>query len=79
MPADQVQKAIDLANKIQGLTFLDVQVGQSTVQKEVPSLEAYLTLPTVMLAIDPEFAMEKNEVPGTLIGSFNAQKYNNSV
>lgn len=76
MPDDQVDKALEMANEMHGLLFLDVQVGQSTVQKEVPMLEKYLQMPNVMLAIDPEFSMKHGEAPGTVIGTFDASDIN---
>src|SRR6185369_11311151 len=40
-----------------GLFFIDVQVGKSSVQAELPRLRPFLENPDVHLAIDPEFAM----------------------
>ncbi len=58
------------------LVFLDIQIGLSNVQTEVPLLEKYLKLPNVHLGIDPEFAMEDGEKPGTVIGSLDASDIN---
>ncbi len=76
MPASQIEKALSMANSIHGLLFLDVQVGQSTLEQELPVLEPYLKLPNVELAIDPEFSMKTNAVPGTIIGTFSAADIN---
>ena len=76
MPADQIEKAISMANQIHGLVFLDVQVGLSNVETEVPLLEPYLKLPNVELALDPEFAMHNGQKPGTVIGSLTAADVN---
>ncbi|MBI4065903.1 hypothetical protein HY412_01790 [Candidatus Kaiserbacteria bacterium] len=76
MPDDQIEHALDLANKINGLVFLDVQVGKSTLQHELPLLEKYLKMPTVHLAIDPEFSMKFGDRPGTVIGTFDATDIN---
>ncbi len=76
MPASQIQEAIDLANTVNGLVILDVQVGRSTLEKEIPLLELFLKLPNVELAIDPEFSMKNNEVPGRAIGTFDATDIN---
>ncbi len=73
MPADQIQKAIDMASQIKGLAILDVQPGLSTVQAEVDHLAPYLALPHVMLALDPEFAMPADTMPGKRIGSMDAK------
>ncbi len=73
MPEDQIQKAISLANQISGLVVLDVQIGLSTVQKEVPLLAPYLKLPNVELALDPEFSMRDGGTPGERIGTMDAK------
>ena len=76
MPDDQIDHALDMANRIQGLMILDVQVGKSTLQHELPMLEKYLAMPQVELAIDPEFSMKYNNPPGTVIGTFDATDIN---
>ncbi|MDB5204316.1 MAG: hypothetical protein JWP09_344 [Candidatus Taylorbacteria bacterium] len=76
MPDAQIQKAIDLANKIGGIVFLDIQTGQSTFEAEIPLLKKYLELPNVHLALDPEFNMKPGQKPGTRIGSIDASNVN---
>ncbi|MFA5942064.1 MAG: hypothetical protein WC798_00085 [Candidatus Paceibacterota bacterium] len=76
MPDDQIDHALDLASRVQGIVFLDVQVALSTLQHELPQLEKYLKMPQVHLAIDPEFSMKHNEPPGTVIGTFDAADIN---
>ncbi|HVZ76227.1 MAG TPA: hypothetical protein VG934_03120, partial [Candidatus Paceibacterota bacterium] len=76
MPDDQIEKAIDLAHQISGITFLDIQAGLSTVEVEAPLLEQYLKEPDVELAIDPEFAMHNGTAPGRVIGSLDASDIN---
>ncbi len=76
MPDDQIQKALDMANQMHGLLILDVQVGKSTLQAELPELEKWLVLPNVELAIDPEFSMKFGNPPGTVIGTFDAKDVN---
>ncbi|MBI2025626.1 hypothetical protein HYT04_02490 [Candidatus Kaiserbacteria bacterium] len=76
MPDDQIEHALELANRINGIVFLDVQVGKSTLQHELPQLEKYLKMPTVHLAIDPEFSMKFGNRPGTVIGTFDAADVN---
>src|SRR6202165_2552255 len=46
------------AAKRNALLFLDVQVGHSTVQEELPRLIPFLKRPNVMLGLDPEFSMK---------------------
>jgi len=76
MPDSQIDKALAMAAQIHGVVFLDVQVGLSSVEKEVPLLEQYLKMPQVNLAIDPEFAMHNGARPGTVIGSMDATDVN---
>jgi hypothetical protein len=76
MPDDQIDHALNLARKINGIVFLDVQVGLSTLQHELPQLEKYLKMSQVHLGIDPEFSMKKGERPGTVIGTFDADDIN---
>jgi hypothetical protein len=54
------------------LLILDLQMGRSTVAAEVQAVEPYLRRPYVHLALDPEFTMGPNEVPGKVIGSLDA-------
>lgn len=77
MPFTQIDKALELAKKVDGIVFLDIQVGWSSLQEEIPVLEQYLKLPNVHLAIDPEFSMkDKVHKPGTIIGTFDAADIN---
>jgi hypothetical protein len=76
MPASQIEKAITLANSVNGLVFLDVQVGWSNVETEVPLLAQYLKLPNVELSLDPEFDMEPGVKPDYEIGTMAASDIN---
>ncbi|HEX8994062.1 MAG TPA: hypothetical protein VF803_02310, partial [Candidatus Paceibacterota bacterium] len=76
MPDSQIQKAIDLAEQVHGLVFLDVQVGLSDLKTELPLLSKYLAMPQVELSIDPEFSMKTGAKPGTVIGTFDASDVN---
>lgn len=76
MPYQQIDKAIALAAQVNGIVFLDIQVGQSTLQEEIPILKKYLQMPQVHLGIDPEFSMKNGERPGTAIGTFDAADIN---
>lgn len=76
MPYDQIDKAVELAAKINGIVFLDVQVGLSTLEKEIPLLKKYLLMPQVHLGIDAEYSMKSGKRPGTSIGTFDAADVN---
>ena len=79
MPAAQIERAISLSEKINGITFLDVQLGHSTVQNEVPTLEKYLLNPNVHLGLDPEWSMKDGSIPATKIGSLDAADINFAI
>jgi len=76
MPDKQIDSILHIAKTINALVFLDVQVGFSTVEKELPRLEKYLKLPNVHLGIDPEFSMKEGSVPGKRIGTYDARDVN---
>jgi hypothetical protein len=76
MPFKQIDTIIKWAREIHALTFLDVQVGWSTLQEEIPELRKYLEMPDVHLAIDPEFSMKFGDLPGKRIGTYNADDVN---
>ena len=79
MPFHQIDTIVNWAKEITALTFLDIQVGHSTVAAEVPVLETYLKMPTVHLGIDPEFSLKNGEVPGSKIGTFNPDDINAAI
>jgi hypothetical protein len=63
-----------------GVFFIDVQVGKSTLQAELPRLRPFLENPDVHLAVDPEFSMAPSgAVPGTKIGTLDAKDINWAV
>jgi hypothetical protein len=79
MPFHQIDTIVKWAKEINALVFLDIQVGWSTLQEEIPELEKYLKLPNVHLGIDPEFSMKGGELPGSKIGTFDAADINYAV
>jgi hypothetical protein len=76
MPFAEIDKVIAMAQEIDAEVFLDIQVGLSTIQQELPQLEPYLILPNVHVGIDPEFSMKDGSKPGKKIGTFDAQDIN---
>ncbi len=76
MPFKQIDTILKIAARINAIVFLDIQVGMSTVQEEIPMLENYLKMPNVHLGIDPEFSMKTGKVPGTVIGTMDAADVN---
>jgi hypothetical protein len=76
MPFHQIDSVLNMAARINAIVFIDVQVGLSTLQQEIPELEKYLKMPHVHLGIDPEFSMKGGQAPGKVIGSFDAADIN---
>jgi len=76
MPFKQIDSVLHMAATINALVFLDVQVGFSDVQSEIPQLEKYLSMPNVHLGIDAEFAMKPGMRVGKNVGTFDAADVN---
>ena len=76
MPDTEIDKALEIAKKIDGIVILDIQIGFSTLEYELPLLEKYLAMPNVHLGLDPEFHMIGEESPGHVIGSYDARDIN---
>jgi hypothetical protein len=79
MDTSLIEKVYGWAQQKHALLFLDVQVGHSTMQQELPRLMPFLSRPDVHLAIDPEFSMHYSKegvVPGKKIGQLDAKDVN---
>lgn len=69
----------DLADSLGFVIFLDIQIGRSTLDAEIKPLIPFLKRKHVHLAIDPEFAMKGDGVPGKRIGSLDAKHINGAI
>jgi hypothetical protein len=76
MPFKQIDSVLGMASRINAIVFLDIQVGLSTLQDEIPKLETYLKMPNVHLGVDPEFSMKGGQAPGKVIGTLDAADIN---
>ncbi len=76
MPDSQIDHALELAKKVDGIVFLDLQVGLSDFKTEIPLFEKYLKMPNVHLGLDPEFSMKDRGKPGLVIGTVDATDIN---
>jgi len=77
MPDSQIDIALAIAEKIDGIVILEVQPGLADLMGEIRALEPYLARPQVHLAIDPEFVMIKTGArPGTRVGTVDAADVN---
>ena len=79
MPDEHIERAYDLAHELDGVLFLDLQVGLSTLEADLPYFREYLSRPDVHLGIDPEFSMKTGARPGSVIGTFDATDINYTI
>jgi hypothetical protein len=64
------------AESREALLFLDIQVGKSTIEQELPVIMKWLERPNVHLGIDPEFSMKTGANPGSRVGTYDARDIN---
>jgi hypothetical protein len=76
MDSALIERVYGWAKSRNALLFVDVQVGLSTLQQELPWLERFLKRPDVHLGIDPEFSMKDGGLPGRRIGTYDAADIN---
>lgn len=76
---DVIEQVLGWAETRGWIVFLDIQIGQSTVEAELPRLLPYLARPNVHLALDPEFAMKDGRLPGRYIGTMDAREVNHAI
>lgn len=76
MPDSEIEKGYALAQQIDGILILDLQVGLSTIQQELPKFKTYLERPEVHIGIDPEFSMKYGDPPGDVVGTYDAADIN---
>ncbi|MCO6459775.1 MAG: hypothetical protein J5I59_00090 [Saprospiraceae bacterium] len=79
MNKSMVYRVIEMADSIKGLTFIDLQIGHSSLEREIAPWDSLLSLPRVHLAIDAEFAMYNKKVPGTVMGRLDASDINYAI
>ncbi|AYA38142.1 hypothetical protein D3Y59_14500 [Hymenobacter oligotrophus] len=75
-----IEEVIKWARENNCILFLDVQVGWSDLESELPKLEQYLKSPDIHLGIDPEFALKTKKVkPNRKIGTYDAKDVNYAI
>jgi hypothetical protein len=79
MPDEEIEKAHALAKKADAILILDLQIGLSTIDKELLKFKDYITRPDVHIALDPQFSMKNGKKPGSVIGTFSAQDINYTI
>ncbi len=73
---DQIQPWLDAARRHGVYLLLDIQPGRSDFLTEVRRYESFLTEPDVGIALDPEWRMDADEVPGRSVGEVDAAEVN---
>jgi hypothetical protein len=76
MRDSDVQKVYDWAREINGVFFVDIQVGTDDIRNILPRFEWILKNPDVHLGVDPEFMMKDGSRPGTRVGTMDAADVN---
>jgi hypothetical protein len=76
MRDSDVQKVYDWAREVDGILFVDIQVGTDDIRNILPRFEWILKNPDVHLGVDPEFMMKDGSRPGTRIGTMDAADIN---
>lgn len=71
---DIVAAWLETARRHQALLLLNIQPGRSAMFDEVRYFEKWLTEPDVGLALDPEWAVGPDEVPGRVFGHTSGQE-----
>jgi len=79
MPDSLIEQVYRWANERGWLLILDIQVGRSSLAAEIEPLRKFLARPDVHLAIDPEFDVKPNQLPGKVIGTTDASEINHTV
>lgn len=67
-----IQRFVDYAAAHDMLVILDVQIGRRGVAGELDLIREWLEYPHVHVALDPEFAMRGDQIPGIDIGQIDA-------
>ncbi|MDQ3075904.1 MAG: hypothetical protein M3Q34_02150 [bacterium] len=73
MPDKEIDKVLAMAQKIDAIVFIDIQVALSNIQTELPKFDKYLKMPNVHLGIDPEFSMKTGAKPGKVVGTMDGE------
>jgi hypothetical protein len=75
-PIPVLRRYLDAVRAIGGILILDIQPGRADFLDEVRRYEDLLVEPDVSLALDPEWKVGPNQVPGQLIGTTDASAVN---
>ena len=71
-----IRRYLRAARQAKAMLLLDIQPGRSDFFTETKRLERWLREPDVGLALDPEWRMGPDQVPGDVIGQVDAREVN---
>lgn len=75
-PEAIIKRWHDAATRHKALLLLNIQPGRADFIDEVKHFEKWLTYPNVGVALDPEWAVGKGQVPGRVFGSTTGKELN---
>jgi hypothetical protein len=75
-PDAVIDRYLQAARKTKALLVLDIQPGRGDFMSEAIRLERWLREPDVGIALDPEWHVGPDEIPGQVIGSVTADEVN---
>ncbi|GAB3541604.1 hypothetical protein GCM10027403_33170 [Arthrobacter tecti] len=67
---------LEAARRHDGILLLNVQPGRSSMEEEVRSLEKWLKEPDVSVALDPEWDINADQLPGVSYGHTTGEEIN---
>jgi hypothetical protein len=76
LPDSVIRRYLYAARRAKALLVLDIQPGRSDFFTEASRLRKWLVQPDVGLALDPEWRMRADQIPGNVIGSVSAREVN---
>jgi hypothetical protein len=72
----QIRRYLAAARRHKALLLLNIQPGRADFLTEVKALQKWLVQPDVGIALDPEWAIGKHQVPGRVFGRTTATELN---
>ena len=76
VPHEMIIPWIEGIAAVGGLSVLDLQLGTGDLDTELSLIEPLVRMPTVNLAVDPEFIVGEGQVPGTNLGQIDGATIN---
>ncbi len=77
--SEDIETYAKLAEENNALLILDIQLARDTVMNQVKSVEKYLKLPFVHLAIDTEFHVKEGQIPGVDLGTVDGKEIQEAI